>query len=154
MAEIDLQPWDRQEKEPNLWFNRFERFRLQGPTRSVNSVYVTEWKQKGKKPSSSAPTYWYENAEKWGWHERAEAWDMYEVARRRQEYEEERIEVREARRGMLRTAFNKLATALKAIPDNDERLLKTNVHSLVNSIRIIAAELRQEYDDQPRAGNG
>ena len=69
--------WIRSDKEPNRWFQRFERFRLLGPDRSVLGVF-NEWRlAKSRKVSRSAPKSWRDMAVYWQWHDRAEAWDQY-----------------------------------------------------------------------------
>lgn len=70
------QPWERLDDEPNRWFQRFERFRLLGPTRSIEALYRAEREAKGrevKRPSHR----WYISSDLYRWKERAEAWDKH-----------------------------------------------------------------------------
>jgi len=83
-------PWDRQEGEPVLWYDRFDRFRAMGPTRSLRGLYADE-SGKGKEGQDgtretvpiNAPTSWREAAVEWRWRERAEAFDLAEIEKRR-----------------------------------------------------------------------
>lgn len=72
----DRRLWDRVEDEPGRWFSRFSAYRLQGPGRSIESVYRAECeanKREVKRPSK----VWYERAEEWQWKARSSAWDQY-----------------------------------------------------------------------------
>src|ERR1051326_2650312 len=90
----DQQPWSRLPKEPNLWYDRFERYRLAGPKRSIRSLYMEEMKAAGGNPSTSTPSSWQQAARKWNWKERAEAWDATDRHQAMQEFEHERLEDR------------------------------------------------------------
>jgi hypothetical protein len=70
--------WDRQAEEPNLWFSRFERYRLAGPGRSLLATVNAEQADKGKKKHSGNPGAWTRAAACWHWRERAEAWDEHQ----------------------------------------------------------------------------
>ena len=41
------EPWEQQPGEPNLWYARFERYRLAGPSRSLLSNLNAERQQRG-----------------------------------------------------------------------------------------------------------
>jgi len=77
--------YDRQPGEPLLWYQRFTRFRLMQPVRSVASVYHEEQSQSSHATSndvilrSKVPGAWYQLAERWHWEERAAAWDAEQV---------------------------------------------------------------------------
>lgn len=77
MSEVH-QPWERQEGEPNLWYQRFERYRLAGPTRSLLGTVNAEKAERGvQRRARSTPGAWQRKFEKWNWKARAEAWDAY-----------------------------------------------------------------------------
>jgi hypothetical protein len=78
MPEPTAPSWDRQAEEPNLWFSRFERYRLAGPGRSLRAVINVEQADKGEKRHRSIPGAWSRAATRWQWRERAEAWDEHE----------------------------------------------------------------------------
>jgi len=69
--------WERQAGEPNLWYGRFEVFRLLGPGRSIEAVFQAEGPAKvGKGQQKRRPSrHWYRASQRWRWPERAEAWD-------------------------------------------------------------------------------
>lgn len=72
----ERKPWERLEGEPSRWFQRFEMYRLQGNTRSIEAVYRSECEASGravKRPSH----IWYKRADEWQWKTRAAAWDQY-----------------------------------------------------------------------------
>jgi hypothetical protein len=69
--------WQRRDKEPNLWFRRFEAFRRMGPRRSYLAAYNKERAALGKEKTSSLPRVWLDTAHEWNWVERAQAWDEY-----------------------------------------------------------------------------
>ena len=73
----EAHPWDRQDREPNLWYQRFERFKLAGPTRSLLEIYNAERVAKSRGESPQAPGSWRDASKAWRWHERAEAWDKH-----------------------------------------------------------------------------
>jgi hypothetical protein len=72
------QPWERQQGEPALWYARFERYRLLGPSRSVAAVFREEKGEDGGQP----PGRWYETSARWNWQSRAEDWDSSERPKR------------------------------------------------------------------------
>jgi hypothetical protein len=76
-ATTDRESWDRQPDEPNLWFSRFERYRLAGSGRSLRAAVNADLTDQGKK-KRSIPGAWSRAATRWQWRERAEAWDEYE----------------------------------------------------------------------------
>jgi hypothetical protein len=71
------QPWERLPEENNRWFQRFEAFRLMGPTRSFLSTHNAERAAKGLKESPQTPGSWRKAARMYSWIERAEAWDKH-----------------------------------------------------------------------------
>src|SRR5262249_38701486 len=66
-AMSETHPWDRQPGEPPEWFARFERYRLLGTKRSVETVYeqepATTKRGKARRPSN----HWYAVAGEWNW---------------------------------------------------------------------------------------
>jgi hypothetical protein len=84
--------WDRQLGEPNLWFGRFERYRLSGPKRSLLATLNAERTENGLARKTRLPGAWNRAFEHWRWRQRAEAWDEQErckaLAAHTQEVEE------------------------------------------------------------------
>lgn len=94
-TQTDLQAWERQPGEINLWYDRFCRFRLQGPKRSILSVCNAERERVGKGWRKSIPLSWVRASVEWHWRDRAEAFDQAERERAEAEWEERRAEIRE-----------------------------------------------------------
>lgn len=80
-------PWERQEGEDTMWYDRFLVFLRMGPARTkLGAVHLVETAEKGgNKRSSRTPGSWDEAAKEWRWRERADAWDDY---RRKQVFTE------------------------------------------------------------------
>lgn len=74
----EQQVWERQEEEPNLWYDRFMSYLQMGPSRSLlGTVHAEEARNSKEKQSSSPPGAWSEAFKQWKWKERAEAYDDY-----------------------------------------------------------------------------
>ncbi len=76
-ATDDRDPWDQQEGEAHIWFERFSIFRLLGPTRTVPKAY-RKWRYDTTQTlpdNKNTAGWWYDEAEKSKWTARAEAWD-------------------------------------------------------------------------------
>ncbi len=78
--------WGQLPGEPSLWFGRFEKYRQQGPKRSLYAVYVAEpappggarAKRADPKPLGSIPGAWSLQSKRWNWEARANAYDQSE----------------------------------------------------------------------------
>ncbi len=84
--------WERLPGEPNLWYSRFETFRLMGPKRSLFALYQDIRAQAGasRRSQIGVPQSWRRASNRWRWRDRAEAWDEAERQRVRAEYEAQR----------------------------------------------------------------
>lgn len=85
---IEYVPWERMVDEPDLWFDRFNRFRRSGPVRSIHQIYVeerqTNVKAAGKVVApirGGTPGVWQLMSKRWDWNGRARAWDAFLAAR-------------------------------------------------------------------------
>jgi predicted transcriptional regulator len=106
--EGETNPWDRQEGERNRWYQRFNAFRLQGPGRSLESVYRVECEAKHykiKRPSS----VWYSHAENEHWRERAAAWDQFITDQKEAEFISRQMGANEVKAGLADIARGNLA---------------------------------------------
>lgn len=106
--------WDQTESEPGLWYDRFERYRLMGPSRTIEATHDGDAKEsKGKRPSR----HWYEAAKTYEWQRRAEAWDasLRDEARRVAE---------EAYRGQLDKHRDNAVRLAQATMNNTVRILQ------------------------------
>lgn len=119
--------WERLEGEPNRWWQRFERFRVVGPDRSILAVF-NEWRlAKSRNVSRSAPKTWRERALEWQWRERAEAWDEHCRARASAEAEAERLRILSTgyaqQHERVRSLDGVAALLLEELRDDDKRWL-------------------------------
>jgi hypothetical protein len=78
----DLQQWDRKKGEPDIWYQRFTRYRLLFPVRSVSLVFHQEFSARldNTRKTDDPDGSWYKKAKDWRWQERADAWDTYLTA--------------------------------------------------------------------------
>lgn len=96
-----LAVWERRDDEPNQLFDRFEIFRLLGPSRSLYAAYTAWRERQGNTARKSAqkraglPQSWRLAAERWDWAKRAEAFDEHERAQQVAEWQRRRDELRE-----------------------------------------------------------
>jgi len=157
-----MNEWARREGEPMIWYNRFERYRLMGSTRSLLGMYKLEIAEKGRKgkstkPPTKAPTAWDKAATAWNWKARAESWDMQEVearaaaaaalqAKEDAERERERQEWRLKRKQLAQGLFAKAAAALNSVGGENPI---ANLSQVANTVKIVLGELRAEFDDLP-----
>lgn len=96
MNDEELKPWERQPREPNLWFDRFERYRLKGAQRTLLGTVRQEAEESGRlKLPTRVPGSWYTQFYKWRWRQRAEAWDAWRRQMEEQRWERRRRKVRE-----------------------------------------------------------
>jgi hypothetical protein len=120
MPEPTAPSWDRLADEPNLWFSRFERYRLAGPDRSLRAAHNAEKADKGKKRQRSIPGAWSRAAARWNWRERAEAWDEHERVQSRVAHAREIEEMNSRHIQEAQALQNKAIQRLKSL--NHEEL--------------------------------
>lgn len=136
--------WARRAGEPSLWYDRFERYRLAGPARSLLKLYNEEREKAGKGAITSVPPSWTGAAKSWEWELRAGAWDEYQRQRARDAYEEDRRKEREARLTLLKAGRSRLAQALAILDATKLKPIET-----FRALAIILQESRAEYDEEP-----
>lgn len=157
---MDVASWERRDNESNLWFDRFDRFRLLGVRRSKLALYRAERLESAKakaakdgkpfdeakyKAPKSVPKSWDEAAKIGDWQSRAEAWDKAEIQRRQEEYEAERLRQRERRQRVLDDAFDLVEKHLAKINFGDD-ITPSQFASLLNALY---SNSRAEWDDEP-----
>lgn len=81
------QLWEKQDGEPDDWFDRFQLFKLLGSGRSLLAAYNSDRSRKGQSKSNSAPPAWRNASKKWQWVERSTAWDRRQQQSNDQRYE-------------------------------------------------------------------
>jgi hypothetical protein len=142
--------WERGEKESNLWWSRFEKYRLMGPERSFLAVYNAWRAEKGRKPATSVAGSWTKAASEHNWRERAEAWDAHILAQDAEAAEDLLRELREQRIERLRAVAGMVNQALNSIVKDDDRLTKASFNQIVDWVRILHIEMRAELgQEQP-----
>lgn len=88
--------WDRQDAEPNMWYDRFVRHYLsKGSGRSVLESYNLWREQAGKSRTTKTATAWQNNADKWHWKQRAEAYDAHLREKDAAIWEQRRLELQQ-----------------------------------------------------------
>ena len=144
-AEDTGRMWEREAREPALWFHRFDAFyRSLGPERNLLRAYKA-WHltEKGRKSDSvSAPTSWREAAEQWRWAERAEAWDVGQRLERLKEEDDARRKSREQRIALLNGVMVRASNALVKLDPNEAKWA-----DVVAAVRLAVQELRHEYGE-------
>lgn len=140
----ERQIWEQEENEPGLWFERFERYRLLGPRRSLLSVYNTERLAEDEPTAKAIPGAWNEACRLYDWKNRASTWDAYEQQRRREQYDADRQEDHEARVMMLKAMRGKLMQRFQTL-----EVKEITPELLMRGMQMVARELRAEYDDLP-----
>ena len=149
-----MQIWEQGAEEPALWFDRFEVFRLIGPSRSLGEAYrrvVGLGLLVGVRPGPR----WYEAARRWGWFVRAEAWDEVERVRLREREATSRFDARQARlrriAEQMRLAEGVLELAeLATLTTAEARLLLPTIRLWLRD--LLAAERVEFGFDQDEVG--
>ncbi len=113
MAHGEPKIWQREPNEPNLWFDRFNRFRLLGPRRSLLAVYNAEQADKSGTKRRKTPGAWDAAAKEWRWRERAEGWDAYCQRREERNWEARRKHLRRKQWDMSQSLLDKADQMLK-----------------------------------------
>jgi hypothetical protein len=105
--------WDRLPGESALWYRRFTRYRLMGPSRSVSRTKNDEWEAKGQKRSGKTPGQaWYNAYNRDRWEERAQAWDGYILEQEEIAWKERRTAIREREHELVEQLFQKVEEML------------------------------------------
>jgi hypothetical protein len=160
---IDMvQPWDRLPEENDLWYGRFESYRLSGPQRSIRSTYTAERRQRApegdgqQQGTYSIPASWSEAAQTYRWAERASAWDNYQldIVRAEQEkmWEELRLQNKQDRVALLQAQQAFVAQQLRAYAretQQDRDLILVKPSELFRGISQVTSDLREELDQKP-----
>jgi hypothetical protein len=165
-ATMSEAPWDRQPGEPGVWYTRFHEYLIQGPTRTMESVWKgyledREARRAGtraeavngtgtRKDRPKVPTQWYRAKDKYNWAGRCLAWDREEQARLRKEHLVNVRAMNKRHEGTVRVLISKLVERLKSISFEQitsdqvvsytDRLLK--LERLIMGAPIVAEEVR------------
>ena len=97
---VESVAWEKRSDEPLAWFNRFERYRLLGPQRSLEAASQRCAEVEGQRCPTSSRT-WCDASRRW--QERAQAWDATQPSPLPGEEEAHRSDARQERLGMIST---------------------------------------------------
>ncbi len=143
--------WERQENEPVLWFQRFQRFLAMGPDRSVLAFY-NHWRQeKAKKskakftPANSPPSAWTKAAQRYNWRQRASAYDLHQLKQEFADLEARVLERRKKRLELQDKLMEKIEKALSDLNTQDIR-----IGAAVAALRTLSEQQRIDLDDTPQ----
>lgn len=138
-------PWDRQDGEPAMWFERFTAFRRLGPARSIERAYRSQIKpEQGKTGQKRAARHWFDAADEWAWKARAEAWDKYEHERFEKEFAGRRQKNKAERIRQLESFQAKLSEAVLELTAGS-----IDWKEAISGLKMVTEQLRAEYDDLP-----
>jgi len=142
--------WERRTGESQVWFARFERYRLLGPERSLRTAFASEPRnatstveETPRAPGPHAlrlPAAWRKAAQKWNWSGRANAWDEHERARQQRESEQARWQALQWQIRLLLAFQTKLAAGLQALTAEEVRW-----GDLTAGLRLTGDQLWEQY---------
>ena len=158
-------PWERQQGESALWFNRFTYYRDLGPERTFRQTWET-WKEndargKRSKGTKGPNTIWYEAAKRDQWQRRAELWD-YHIDEIRRHEEQEAVKEMTRRHIQDNVAMQELGAKIlekenwekEPTPSDGRMLIKDGqegerrARGLPDHLLEIAFEVSQLTDDE------
>jgi hypothetical protein len=151
-----MQPiWKQRPGEPDVWYARFELYRLLGPRRSLVRAYRLSMRLE-EQPVRKPGPLWYAMAKEWDWRLRASAWDVAVEAQRALQNQQ-----RESRRDPYADRRAKLdeliAGVLKAMDEADLKNLERDearriLPTLRGLLRDLMAAQRSEAGLRQAAG--
>lgn len=136
-GEESLRPWDQLPQETDLWYERFIRYMLMGPSRSVPKVAAIF----GASPN--ALSSWFAKAKDNHWHDRARKWDQEEYRKDKEAQQQAREAARDKRIKLLDKLYTKLDQALDSLDDDPLRW-----QHVAPALRAVVGELRAEFEPE------
>ena len=149
---VESVAWEKRSDEPLAWFNRFERYRLLGPQRSLEAASQRCAEVEGQRCPTSSRT-WCDASRRW--QERAQAWDATQPSPLPGEEEAHRSDARQERLGMISKILKDLYVTLNLAdlpnlePDEARQFLPT----LRLFFRDMLAAHRTEMGDDENGGH-
>ncbi|HXF62758.1 MAG TPA: effector-associated domain EAD1-containing protein, partial [Caldilineaceae bacterium] len=129
--------WKQRPNEPDLWYARFELYRLLGPRRSLVKVYRLSMRLE-EQPVRKPGPLWYAMAKEWDWRLRAAAWDTALEVRAAQQQEPRRDPYAD-RRAKLDEL---IAGVLKALDEADlKNLERDEARRILPTLRGLLRDL-------------
>lgn len=158
----DITPiWEQQHNEPNLWFDRFHAYLMQGAQRTFLHVYLGEWRRakarkgasleqiKALKTPRTLPTNWALQIAAWSWRERAAAWDAWQRDVEVLEYMRERAQERRNRINLMRGLRGWAASVIPNLPKGGKGQPLPDPMAVIRAAQVSVQELRKEFMDEP-----
>lgn len=148
--------WERLQGESNLWYSRFEVYRLLGPGRSIEAAFRVcatppdeEERVAKVREGPRASRHWRNAAEKYEWQVRAEAWDGAERNRLRAQEEDRRFAARQRRLDTIERLQVDATAAIEAA--NLPQLNALAAREMLGSLRMLLSDMmraeRLEYGE-------
>ena len=132
----------------SLWADRYERFRLAGPGRSLLALYNAERIAKGQAPAKSVPGAWDAVAKAGDWRKRAAAWDLDQLLERRREKEAAERDLlhkaQQQRRRLMEAGYTLILEAMVRIKDD---ATDTQAVKVMAAIAKYLEHSRREYGE-------
>ncbi len=147
--DIDRLPWDQEPGEPTKHFDRFVRYKLIGPDRTLYSAY-NQFKARGGSEGRvfAVPGAWRKIAKQWRWQERAEAWDAEQRRVEEAKWQARRAELREQEWGTATLLLDKVARMLSFPVEQTTRSVTSADGQTINTTIINPA--RWSFADAAR----
>lgn len=140
-------PWLRREDETLQQYAGFQRYLAHGPGRSVRGLVREQSTLDVGGTLRAAQAFWKATSERLDWSHRAAAYDEYQAGLELAAYREERLKLRRERQAVLRAYLRVIAGQIAKM-GNAQRLT-ADFGDVTAALRVIMAELRTEYLDQP-----
>ena len=126
-----------------MWYDRFEVYRLLGPTRTIDAAYRIS-----SGLDSRAGLAWWKRAKQFNWKQRAEAWDKVGWRNQAAAEEHRRTEARQRRLLLLAQARESVWHALRRAD-----LAEMDTEEARRQLSLVAPLLRRHFAPRtPRAG--
>lgn len=152
LVDRERYPWKRQYGESTLDHDLFRRFVLLGPQRTIALLFREVMQTDDPELASSFSQdllhvrVWYAIATRYDWINRAICYDDFVSDYQFNAYARERSISKRARISMLNELKDLLVAHLPKLSEAD-----LSAKTLIEGVRIVAQELRAEYDDMPRS---
>lgn len=142
MNKPTLPPIPRMPDEPVGWYSRLVSFCLQGPGRSVLSVFQSEREKAGKvSTAKSIPPTWRKMIVSFRWRERAAQYDLETIELEREQQKSLRESERRKRLSLLKAFRKRINAALSALVPGSASL-----GQIAAAIRTLGSESREEFE--------
>ena len=135
----DVCSWERLPGETQLWFSRFEAYRLEGSCRTMLSLYRrTRNRPKAREVAGS----WKRALVKYEWKKRALAWDEAETLKAREIEAEQRRADKAQRIKLLQAYRGKITQAMVLLEP-----LQARWRDVTDGLFMVVEQLRKEFGD-------